>query len=365
MLPFVHITEEKLEAILEPFAHMRVCVVHGKSSYVTCGAKSLFEVVVSKLRIQLFEHEDFSVNPKWNEISPILVKLREFKPALFIAVGGGSVIDTAKLLKFFYSNNSSPIAYEERSIQSYLPLYVFPTTAGSGSEATHFAVCYCDGKKYSVTDPTMLPDRVFVDYRFTLNNPSYLTACSGLDALCHSIESFWAVKATSKSKQYAKKALSLLLPNLYKCIYNPDAAIRRKIAEGAYLSGKAINISTTTAPHAFSYKITSLLGVPHGHAVAISMPFFFRINTALTKDNCSDVGNFSQLYENICQLKGLINMSTSEFEAYITSMTKSLYVRKVPTIKQWQEIIRNPNPQRLKNNPVVIDKLPDITDFCW
>ena len=268
-------------------------------------------------------------------------------------------------MKFFYSNKGSPIAYEDQPVQSYIPLYVLPTTAGSGSEATHFAVCYCDGKKYSVSASSMLPDRVFVDYRLTLNNPSYLTACSGLDALCHSIESFWAVKATAKSKLYAKKALNLLLPNLYKCIHNPDADVRSKIAEAAYFSGKAIDISTTTAPHAFSYKITSLLGIPHGHAVAMSIPFFFRINMGISKDNCSDIGRFSQVYENICQLKELINMSMTEFEAYITSMTKSLYIRKFPSAEQWQEIVMEPNPQRLKNNPVIIDKLPNINDFCW
>lgn len=365
MYPFIHITKKKLLSILKPFSGKKICIIHGKNSYESSGAKVLFDFCLQKLGILFLEHCNFTANPKWEEIEPILVTVKKFKPELFIAIGGGSVIDTAKLLRFFYLNDGTPLEYDQEPKNSKCKLYALPTTSGSGSEATQFAVCYVKGKKYSVSGPNLLPDKIFVDYRFALNNPPYLTACSGLDALCQGIESLWSVNGTTVSRIYAKKAIRLLYPNLYVCVHNPNPKVRKKVSKGSYWAGKAINISTTTAPHAYSYKITSLLGIPHGHAVAISMPYFFKVNSRISKENCSSEEKYSILTKNIRQLNKMLKMDYKGLEKYINEITMGLYKPIFPNTYEWEKIVSEVNIQRLLNNPTLITQKPKIEDFCW
>ena len=113
--------------------------------------------------------------------------------------------------------------------------------------------------------------------QFTYQNDAYLTACTGFDALAQAIESYWAKGATNESRDYSVRAIGLLWKQLPQLIQSPTKELRNQVAEGAYWAGRAINISTTTAPHAFSYVFTSKYGYPHGHAVAFTFPFFMKL----------------------------------------------------------------------------------------
>lgn len=128
--------------------------------------------------------------------------------------------------------------------------------------------------KYSVTDKEISATESFIDYTFTLTASPYLTACTGLDALAHAIESYWSIKSTDESRGFAIQAIQYIYPNLLKCITEPTEYTRKQLAIGAHLAGKAINISFTTAAHAYSYGITTYLHLPHGHAVACTLPYF-------------------------------------------------------------------------------------------
>lgn len=356
MKPFVEITNSKLLSILSLYKNKRIFVVHGKKSYDSCGAKKIFNDAFEKLNCKIYEHSDFSENPKWEEIKAIQATYNKFNPNLIIAVGGGSVIDTAKLIRFFSSTNETPENYNKESNVT-VPLFVFPTTSGTGSEATHFAVCYVNGKKYSVASKNILPTRVFVDYRFTLKNPAYLTACTGLDALCQAIESFWSVKSTFESRHYAKKAIKLIYPNLLLCVKNQDSKSRDKVSRGSYYAGRAINISFTTAPHAFSYGITSMYGIPHGHAVALSLPYFFEYNSNVNSTNCNDPRGVKVVKRRIEILKKLLRIKISvkaELTEYINAVLQK------DNITGWFEnnmdqLKTTVNLQRLTNNPVKVE----------
>lgn len=361
MTPFIHLTVPTLCHILRAHKGGRVFLVHGKRSFSLCGAAPLFSEAFSKLGIDAVEYTDFLDNPTWQDVQRGIVAFKAAKATAIIVVGGGSAIDTAKLVRFFGEHAGDPLHYDKTAPTCVTPLYAFPTTAGSGSESTHFAVSYVDGEKHSVSAPAIRCNAVFIDYRFTLANPPYLTACTGIDALCHAIESYWSIRATDLSKHFAKHAINLVLPNLLPCIQaatQKESAphFRSALSEGAHYAGLAIDITTTTAAHAYSYKITSLLGYPHGHAVAMSIPLFMRINSQSTNP---------RIQKNYAELLGILKMDASCLADYIRQCFSGLYEVRRPTNQQWEEILGGVNLERLENNPVKITTPLSAADFLW
>lgn len=167
------------------------------------------------------------------------------KELAFVAVGGGTVIDTTKLVR--------------DAVNSAAPFLAIPTTAGTGAEATRFAVYYEKGKKMSADDVRYLPTDVVLIPEFAETQTAYQKASTEFDAYAQAVESLWANGATKESKSYAHRALDLM------------AAGQQML--GSYWAGKAIDISRTTAAHAFSYYMTATYGIPHGHAVYMMFPY--------------------------------------------------------------------------------------------
>jgi len=185
-----------------------------------------------------------------------------------VAVGGGTSIDTAKGAAWCLAggNLHSPPTPEA----ALLPLYAVPTTAGTGSEATHFAVCWHEGRKHSLADPRLLPRHAVVDSNLHQSLTPRLTATAGFDALCQALESLCSHGATDSSREDARAAARLLLGALELAVTQPTPELRRAMARGAHLAGRAINITKTTTPHALSYALTHTHGIPHGFAVALT-----------------------------------------------------------------------------------------------
>lgn len=268
-----------IDNILDEHHPKKVFIVSGKKSYQLSGAQAVLE---SRLKeIDFFRYSEFEENPKFEDLLQGTKVLKNYKPDLIIAVGGGSVLDTAKIISVLPEDRD----HAKKTIQGdipvqgkFAPMIAIPTTSGSGSEATHFAVAYVNKEKYSVAAELLMPDYVIIDPELTYSMPPYQTAVSGMDALCQSIESYWAKGATSESRKYSKKALQLILPNLEHAVKNGDSESRYNMLIGSNYAGKAINISKTTAPHALSYSLTTEFGIPHGHAVAMILGHFFEFN---------------------------------------------------------------------------------------
>ena len=167
---------------------------------------------------------------------------------LIVAIGGGVVMDFAKLVSVYlrkwglFENHF----FEISNLNDKIPLVCIPTTSGSGSEATHFAVVYKNGQKFSVAASILLPDYAIIDPTLTYHLPKFIAASAGIDALCQSIESIWALSATDESRNYAKFALLNIVPSLVDSVESPSPANKEKMAIGAHFAGKAINISKTT-----------------------------------------------------------------------------------------------------------------------
>lgn len=331
--------------ILRKYAPNHVFLVRGKKSYETCGAKTIIDNLLTTLHCTITEFYDFEENPKIEDVEKGLSILRQNPSSLIIGIGGGSVLDMSKLLRFFYSYSGDAIGQIFKKEHELLPLIAFPTTAGTGSEATHFSVLYKDKVKYSVEHENILPDVAIVYPPFTYNNPPYLTACTGFDALAQGIESYWNVNATEESDEYAEKAIKLLWSNLPLAVNSPTNEVRDKVSEGAYWAGRAINITKTTAPHAFSYPFTTYYGYPHGHAVALTFPFFFNLNLELHR--IKEGINIEQYKRKIEYLHSICNTSIKDYIAH----SLSLSLEKIDNL-DIQLIIKSVNIQRLNNNPV-------------
>lgn len=339
---------KKLLPILQEYAPCHIFLVRGKNSYEVCGAKAIIYETLKKIHCRVTEFYNFDENPKFEDLQRGLELLRYSHASIIVAVGGGSVLDMSKLLRFFNSYSGEVTGNKFVKLYGLLPLIALPTTAGTGSEATHFAVLYKDKVKYSVEHNDILPDIAIVYPYFTYNNPKYLTACTGFDALAQGIEAYWNVNATKESDDYAEKAIRLLWPNLPLAVNSPTEEIRDQVSEGSYWAGRAINVTKTTAPHAFSYPFTTYYGYPHGHAVALTFPFFFKINTefhGLKKDL-----NIESYRIKIEKLHSMCNL---RMEDYIEDFL--LLPLKEIVDFDFQLIMDSVNIERLNNNPVVLD----------
>ncbi|MDE6157944.1 MAG: phosphonoacetaldehyde reductase [Muribaculaceae bacterium] len=266
-------------ALLARLKPGHILLVTGKASFEKCGAAAAILPMLKQHGFSVTRFCDFDTNPDTEGLARGLASISEIKPDAIIAVGGGSTIDMAKLIRFFHAYSGEILSGKYTRTAPLVPLTAIPTTAGTGSEATHFAVLYHKGIKHSIEHDDIRPDYAIVDATLTYGSPAYLTACAGFDALAQAIEAYWNRNATDSSDALALKAIELLYPALPHIVTNPDDYLRRRhVAEGAYWAGRAIDITKTTAPHAFSYPFTSHYGYPHGHAVALTFPLIAEIN---------------------------------------------------------------------------------------
>lgn len=327
---------ENLSKIVKLENAQNVLVFRGKNSYE--NIKPIIEQQLNGINIQYYS--DFSTNPKDEEVKIAINKISNDYD-LILAIGGGSVIDFAKAYKW--------------QIKSTKKLVAIPTTAGTGSEATQFAVLYVDGIKTSLDNPKILPNYAIIDSQFVENNPKYLKACTAMDAYCHAIESYWAVKSTPISREYAKEAILLCKDNIVGYVNSNDKNFAEKMMLAANLAGKAINISRTTAAHALSYTITSKYSIPHGHAVALFVGDLFICNSIIDENNCNDARGIKFVQNRIKDLLGFLELNNANsFLSYWKHLLGNLDVEcdfNKLGISDKQDIVNSVNLERLSNNP--------------
>ena len=313
---------ENLSEVIKSNNAKKVLLFRGKKSY-----ENIKEIIEKNLKgAKVTYYSDFSTNPKKEEIDKAIAKLGT-KFDMIIAVGGGSVMDFAKAYRY----------YSKVEVK----LVAVPTTCGTGAESTQFSVVYIEGVKTSLDDKSILPDYAIVDSQFCEKNPKYLKASTALDAYCQAIESYWAVKSTSESKEYARHAIELCRDNIVEYVNTSNSDVTENMTLASHLAGKAINISRTTASHAISYKITSDYGIPHGHAVALTI-------AQLCEKNLSS-GKFNELKELIA------DNPSKYFKDLFNKIGLECNLEKLG-ITDIDAIVQNVNVERLSNNPIKLSK---------
>lgn len=206
----------------------------------------------------------------YEKIEDIYLSNKDMNVSSILAVGGGTVMDTAKILALAFSNSLNSIGdiiKDPTLFYNKIPLIFAPGTCGTGSEATSFAVVYKNQKKYSVVHDSIIPKHIIHDARLLQGLPLSVKQASYLDALAQGIESVWAKNATAESITYASDAIKYILNGINNANLQNESL--RNLQYGSYLAGKAINISKTTLAHAISYPLTAFFGIPHGVAVFI------------------------------------------------------------------------------------------------
>ena len=351
----------RIKEVLEKEKPSSIFLVTGKKSYSHSGAQKILEPLLSAYKVTSFS--DFSVNPQLEDVRRGIVLFRDAGCDLVIALGGGSAIDMAKSISFLAAQPEEPERYIKKEINpTNKPkiLVAVPTTAGTGSEATHFAVVYIGKTKYSLGHQEwMLPRYVFLDPALTFDLPKYITASTGIDALCQAIESYWSTQSTGESKKYARQAIPLILANLTAAVNAPSPKNREVMLLGANLAGKAINISKTTACHSVSYPITSYFGVSHGHACALTLGEMCLFNSKVTENDCLDKRGAKYVQQNLSELCSLFQTQTPEqLQHKIHQLINQIGLNtkltdlNITAPEHHDLIVANGfNPERVKNNP--------------
>lgn len=331
-----------------------------KQSFIKAGMKDALEPQLLGKNITYYS--DFSVNPKEEEQVLALSKIGKQKFDVIIAIGGGSIIDFAKIFKFSYDSNLSIRDYfsgKDYQFSKETPFIAIPTTAGTGAEATRFAVVYVDGKKQSLEDEKIKPAFSIIDSQFLETLPRYLKASTAMDAYCQAIESYWSVNATRESLGYSTKAISFCRKSLVSYVNDGDSKSCEDMAEASHLAGMAINISKTTISHALSYFITSKYGIPHGHAVALSIARLFRENLDVVPERLQNPDDYAFILGKMNKLLDMIgiekNQVVSYFEELFSKIGLEFSLSKLG-IHNVSEIADDVNIQRMKNNPVKMSR---------
>ena len=327
----------------------KICLLVCDSAFDFLGIKDL----LYKDNLHFVRFSDFTPNPVYEDVVKGVEVLRKENCEGIVAIGGGSAIDVAKCIKLF-----SNLPYSENYLQedwqdSGIPFIAVPTTAGTGSESTKFAVIYKNGIKQSINHKSIIPSFAILDPDLLKTLPLYQKKCTLLDALCQGIESWWSVKSTAESQKYSKNAVKSIIKNYKAYIFENSSSAAEKIMEASNLAGRAINIAETTAPHAMSYKMTSLYNLPHGHAVALGLPHVLEYMLS-HKHLCIDPRgeeHLTAVFNDIANCLGRKN--PNEAVNFLKEMLKELHINPPQIPESELKILCNSvNSVRLKNNPI-------------
>ncbi len=254
----------------------------------------------------------FEPNPDFDQCASGLCMLERKGCDGLVAIGGGSTMDTAKtILAMHMSPSPSQALAMQYDTASCLPLILIPTTAGSGSEATQTAVVYVDGRKYSLSHPALLSLGVILDASLLRTLPAPMRRSCALDALCQAIESFWSRSATQESRAIAGPAAKGIL-HTFSSYMSGDENAEKDMLRLSYEAGEAIQLTRTTAAHAMSYQLTKLLGIPHGDACALTLPWLWQrmTDTPVTRELSRVLGIRTEegpdLFRQLCRTYGLL-----------------------------------------------------------
>lgn len=242
-------------------------------------------------------------NSSLDAVKECVDEVKQLNPTALLAIGGGSVIDTAKAVNILWSHGGDLI--QDYSGAETLPgslklLIVIPTTAGTGSEVTHAAVIL-DAKshvKLSFMDQHLSPQLAILDPELTLALPEKLTAATGMDALTHAIESFTSIQASPVSRLFSQKAIELIRKYLLRAvIHGGDLEARGGMLLASTLAGIAFDHAMVGVVHAMAHAVGGLTGLHHGTANSIFLPWGMEYNIKKCEQDYSLISHMLGVYE--------------------------------------------------------------------
>lgn len=272
------------------------------------------EALKTNSEIIIFDRVE--ADPSLKTLMSVVDVGKEFNATGVIGFGGGSSMDVAKLCALLIgSNEDIEEAWGVANAKGpRLPLVLYPTTAGTGSEVTPISIITVGGdEKKGVSSPVILPDLAILDPDLTIGLPSHITAATGIDAMVHAIEGYASKSVNNNimSKMLAKEALSILGRSIKKAVFEgTDINARTDMLLGSMMAGMAFGNSPVAGVHALAYPLGGTFHIPHGLSNSLVLPHVLRFNIVN--------GNASRLYAELAPyLFPKMDISSSDKEVSV------------------------------------------------
>ena len=265
-----------------------VCLLTDKG-VSECGLAKLPLSVLEECGVKLTVIDDVAREPSVYNVKETYDRLKESQVDFIVAIGGGSVIDMAKIMSVAITNEKliEDLRAEGAIVNASLPMAAIPTTSGTGAEATANAIFLYpeEDLKVGIISEKMIPDYVILDVSATCGLPPALTASTGVDALCHAVESYISILSNPFCEMFSIKAVELICRSIEKAYQNGnDMAAREDMQLGSFYAGLCLTTSSTVAVHALSYPLGGKYHIPHGVSNAILLPYVMEVNL----DSCRE-----------------------------------------------------------------------------
>ncbi|WP_162848599.1 phosphonoacetaldehyde reductase [Paenibacillus nanensis] len=281
----------KLEEVLESLSSKRIALFCGSRSFKESGCEEKLLPLISRYKIVRFDR--IPSHPDISDVLEIHRQAKNYRFDTFIAIGGGSVLDMAKAIKAASSLdlNSEEDLRKIIGTSDFQPgheaIVAIPTTSGSGSELTKWATVWDkdNQKKYSIDHPALYPDFALVDPSLTYSLTLRTSVTSGLDALCHAVEAYWAKESNECSRAFSLTGASRILVGLEQLFHQElKEEARNNLSLGSLNAGYAFSHTRTTACHAMAYPLTLRYGIEHGIAVTMTLASILLYNLPYLND---------------------------------------------------------------------------------
>lgn len=251
--------------------------------------------------LEEFKHYfDIEENPSFSSCQKAIIFTKKIQPSTIIAIGGGSVIDTAKAVRMAVYKSCYDIRklFSSSYKQVNKPLFIaIPTTHGTGSELTMWATIWdkVNKKKYSLSEYNNYPDYAIYDVNLVKSLPTSVSFSSTLDALSHSFEALWNKHSNPISDNFAMESIKLIIDNLSKLVEPIPIEVRENLLIASMYAGLAFSNTKTAAAHSISYPLSAYFNVPHGIACSMSLYPLLKINEKAIQNKIANLLNVLQL----------------------------------------------------------------------
>ncbi len=339
----------ELPEVLDLFKPRSILLVLGEKSFRTSPYFARLEEMLAPYRV--VETSAIAQNPTQSFVQNQIDEIRNKPFDLVLAIGGGSVLDVAKILAVIPQQAQTDLAIyccgTVPLTATPLTLIAIPTTAGTGSEVTPYASLETkEKKKITISHDSFYPTLALIDPELCYSMPAYVTASTGFDALSQAIESFWSVGTTPFSRTHSLRSLELILRSLATTTREPAHAQGRwNMSLASCEAGLAIAQTKTTAVHSVSYPITAHFRIAHGHACALTLASFVRFNAPVLKDA-------GQPMLNLCNARDYEGLAR-QIEGMMDEVGLERSLTKLGIDEKGMELIVRDGfrPDRIKNNP--------------
>jgi alcohol dehydrogenase len=315
-------------------------------------------------------YDDLEPEPRIEIVEKAASFAKSFDPEVVIGIGGGSVMDSTKLVAASFTNPGSLKDYVGPNLlkRRGRPTICIPTTAGTGSEVTQYAVFTIDGKKKTCASPYIIPDIALIDPMLTLTLPPPVTAGCGLDALSHAIESLISTEATPITDELAYLATRLIFNYLKRAYYKPnDVEARYYMSMAATIAGIPLCNARMVVGHSISQTIGPMYKISHGISCAITLPYIMKFYAPVVSEKLAQIAvvigeDVSQLSLKEAALISAVSVKRLLEEVGIPSTLKSYGIPKEMLPKLAEDSITNfPRP----NSPIELNKENVLKILEW